>query len=72
MSQPEMTRDELVALFAAKATAPPPEANLLLVRHLKCEESVHLAGFVSEAMKGYTESSSQRLHVPSELLPPLG
>jgi hypothetical protein len=72
MSQSEMTRDELVALFAAKATAPPPEANLLLARHLKCEESVHLAGFVSEAMNRYTESSSQRLHVPSQLLPPLG
>ncbi len=72
MSQSEMTRDELVALFAANATAPPSEANLLLVRHLKCEESVHLAGFVSEAMNRYAESNSQRLHVPSELLPPLG
>jgi hypothetical protein len=72
MSQSEMTRDELVALFAAKATAPPSDANLLLVRHLKCQESIHLAGLVSEAMNRYTESNSQRLHVPSELLPPLG
>jgi len=67
-----MTRDELVALFAAKATAPPSEVNLLLVRHMKCEESVRLAGFVSEAMNRYAESNSQRLHVPSGLLPPLG
>jgi hypothetical protein len=67
-----MSGDELVAIFAAKAAAPPSEANLLLVRHLKCKESIHLAGFVSEAMNRYTESNSQRLHVPSELLPPLG
>jgi hypothetical protein len=72
MPQSEITRDELVALFAVKATAPPSEANLLLVRHLKCKESVHLAGVVSEAMTQYTESNSQRLHVPSQLLPPLG
>src|SRR5437868_10008692 len=29
----ETTREELVAIFAMKATAPPPEANKLLVRH---------------------------------------
>jgi hypothetical protein len=72
MSQAAMTRDELVALFAAKSVAPPSEANLLLVRHLKCKESVHLAGLVSEAMNRYGENNSQRLLVPSELLPPLG
>jgi len=72
MSQAAMTRDELVALFAAKAAAPPSEANLLLVRHLKCKESVHLAGAVSEAMNRFAENISQRLLVPSELLPPLG
>ena len=72
MSQAAMTRDQLVAVFAAKAVAPPSEANLLLVRHLKCKESVHLAGLVSEAMNRYGENNSQRLLVPSELLPPLG
>ena len=56
MSQSEMRRDELVALFAAKATAPPPEADLLLVRHLKCEESVHLAWFIS----AHYESNKQK------------
>jgi hypothetical protein len=69
MSQAAMTRDELVAVFAAKAVAPPSEVNLLLVRHLKCKESVHLAGVVSEAVNRYAENSSQRLLVPSELLP---
>jgi hypothetical protein len=30
-----ISRDELLALFAERATAPPPEANLLLARHLQ-------------------------------------
>jgi hypothetical protein len=44
MPRSEMTRGDLVALFAMKATAPPPEANKLLVRHLQCKESIRLAG----------------------------
>ena len=67
-----MTREVLVAFFAERAAAPPQGSNLLLVRHLQCKESVHLAGFVSEAMNRYAENNSQRLLVPSELLPPLG
>ena len=31
MPRSEMTREELVALFATKATAPPPEANKFFV-----------------------------------------
>ena len=44
MTRLEMKREELVALFAMKAAAPPPEANKLLVRHLQCKESIRLAG----------------------------
>jgi hypothetical protein len=72
MSQTEMTRHELAALFTARAIEPPTEANQLLMRHLKCKESVHLAGAVSEAMSRYAETNSQCLLVPPELLPPLG
>jgi len=72
MSAPPMTPEELIALFAAKATAPPPEASQLLVRHLKCKESVALAHLVSEAMDRYTAPNNQPLPAPTELLPPLG
>jgi hypothetical protein len=72
MSPPPMTREELIALFADKATAPPPEASQLLVRHLKCKESVALARIVTEAMDRYAGTGNQPLPAPTELLPPLG
>ncbi|MGB0121845.1 MAG: hypothetical protein WA419_16565 [Silvibacterium sp.] len=72
MAAPEMTSDELIALFAEKATAPPKEAEQLLVRHLKCKESVDLARIVTEAVDRYAGANSQPLPVPTELLPPLG
>ena len=56
MPRSEMTREELVALFASKATAPPPEANKLLVRHLQCKESIRLAGAVRQAMDRFAGS----------------
>jgi hypothetical protein len=72
MPRSEMTRDELVALFAMKATAPPPEANQLLARHLQCKESIRLAGVVRQAMDRFAGTDSVALAAPSELLPPLG
>jgi hypothetical protein len=67
----ETTREELVAVFAMKATAPPPEANKLLVRHLQCKESIQLAGAVRQAMDQHVGTDSVPLSTPSELLPPL-
>ena len=72
MPRSEMTREDLVAIFAMKATAPPPEANKLLVRHLQCKESIRLAGVVRQAMDQYVGTDSVSLSTPSELLPPLG
>jgi hypothetical protein len=72
MAALKMTPEELIALFAAKATAPPTEANQLLVRHLKCKESVDLARFVSEAVDRHAGTNNQPLPAPTELLPPLG
>jgi hypothetical protein len=72
MPPPEMTREELIALFVGKATAPPAEENLLLVRHLKCKDSPILARIVAEAMDRHTAAGSPRLPAPGELLPPLG
>jgi hypothetical protein len=67
-----MTREELLAIFAMKAAAPPPEANKLLVRHLQCKESMCLAGAVRQAMDRFADTDSVPLSTPSELLPPLG
>jgi hypothetical protein len=72
MSRSEMTQEELVTLFAMKATAPPPEANKLLVRHLQCKESIRLAGAVRQAMDRFAATDCVPLSTPSELLPPLG
>lgn len=72
MSAPPMKPEELIALFAVKATAPPPEASKLLVRHLKCKESLALAQVVTEAMDRYAGTGNQPLPAPTELLPPLG
>jgi hypothetical protein len=70
MAAPEMTPMELIALFAAMATAP-PKAEQLLVRHLKCKESVDLAHIVTEAVDRHAGTNSQPLPAPTELLPPL-
>ena len=72
MATPAMTPKELMALFAAKATAPPAEASQLLVRHMKCQDSVHLARFVSQAIDRYSGDSHRPLSPPTELLAPMG
>jgi hypothetical protein len=66
-----ISRDELLALFAERATAPPPEANLLLARHLQCKTSVQLAQAVIEALHRFGGNDANALEAPSELLPPL-
>jgi hypothetical protein len=66
-----MGRDELLALFAERATAPPSEANLLLARHLQCKTSVRLAQALAEALHRFGGSDPHQLDAPSELLPPL-
>ena len=66
------TTTDLLALFAAKATAPPPETSQMLVRHFQCKESLAAAHYLTEAMDRYAAGDDHPLHVPSELLPPLG
>jgi len=72
MANPDMTVVDLIALLREKATAPPPAASQLLVRHLQCKESVDLAHCLSEAMDRYAATTGLPLPSPSELLPPLG
>jgi len=69
---PALSQEELVALFLKKAAEPPPEANLILARHLQCKESCDLARAVSEAIRHYVAQGSYRLPTPQELLLPLG
>jgi hypothetical protein len=66
------TTPDLLALFTAKATAPPPESSQILVRHLQCKESVRAAQSLTEALDRYAADHSQPLAAPTELLPPLG
>jgi hypothetical protein len=66
------TSEDLLALFAAKATAPPPESSQMLVRHFQCKESLKATHCLTEAMDRYTLNDGHPLQVPTELLPPLG
>jgi hypothetical protein len=72
MAAPAMTAQALIELLKAKAAAPPPEANEIFVRHLKCKESIALSRIVSEAMDRCNGNDSPPLVPPTELLPPLG
>ena len=58
MAAPQ-TPEELLAMFAAKAAEPPPEASRLLVSHLTCKESLHLANFVTGALYRYAANGSR-------------
>ena len=71
MAAPKMTPEDLIALFAARAAAPPPETNQALARHLQCKESIALARMVSEAINQYAADRCPSLPAPTELLPPL-
>ena len=72
MPRETITKDALIALFEAKATALPPESNIILARHLQCKESLAVARFLTEAMDRYAGDDGRPLAVPGDLLPPLG
>lgn len=65
------TSDDLLRVLAAKSAAPPPEGVALLVRHLKCNESVELTRILVAALPRYAEHHAKALQPPTELLPPL-
>jgi hypothetical protein len=71
MASTEITTEELLALFAEKANAPPSGPNELLVRHLKCKQSRNLSEAVANAAHHYIDPRDPRLLPPSEMLPPL-
>jgi hypothetical protein len=67
-----MSQEALAELFVRKAAEPPPEANLILAKHLQSRESCDLANAVSEAINRYVGMDIHRLATPPELLSPLG
>jgi hypothetical protein len=66
-----MTPDELIADFEARAVAPPSRQNELLVRHLRCKESLELSDTVTSALAHYHPDNVRALPAPTEILPPL-
>jgi hypothetical protein len=67
-----MPQEELEVLFLKKAAEPPPEANLILARHLRSRESCDLAHAVSEAISRHVATGTHLLPTPPDLLLPLG
>jgi hypothetical protein len=68
----QVTLEELASFFVQKAVEPPPEANLILARHLRSKESCDLADAVSEAIHRHVGAGADRLPTPPDLLRPLG
>lgn len=66
-----LTREDLVATFRRRAAAPPKKENALLGRHLKCEETMHLANAIANAIHRHHQNGASALLAPSEMLPPL-
>ena len=71
MARRVKTRDELAALFMAKAAEAPPAADLILARHLQSKESCDLSNAVAEATRRYAGTDKIPLAAPPDLLPPL-
>ena len=63
--------EEVIALFKARAAAPPNQQNELLVRHLRCRESLELADAVTSLLVRYHADNVRALPAPTEILPPL-
>jgi hypothetical protein len=63
--------EELIAELKARAAAPPNRQNQLLVRHLRCKESLELSDAVISALTRYHADNVRALPSPTEILPPL-
>ena len=66
-----MNAENLIAEFKDRAAAPPGRQNELLVRHLRCKESLELADAVTSALGRYHADNVRALPAPTEILPPL-
>lgn len=71
MRRQQKRTEELIALFRARAATPTNRQNQLLVRHLRCKESLELADAVTSALARYHSDNVRALPAPTEILPPL-
>ena len=71
MHHRQESRGELITAFKAMAAAPPNRQNELLVRHLRCKESLELSDAVTRAVARYHADNVRALPAPTEILPPL-
>jgi hypothetical protein len=63
--------EELIAALKSRAASPPDRQNELLVRHLRCKESLSLADALISALTRYHAHDANVLSAPTEVLPPL-
>ena len=63
--------EELIAAFKAQAAASPGRQNELLVRHLRCKDSLELADTLTSVLTRYHAQDAHALPAPTEILPPL-
>jgi hypothetical protein len=63
--------EELIAALKSRAATPPDRQNELLVRHLRCKESLSLADALTGALTRYHAHDAHVLSAPTEVLPPL-
>jgi hypothetical protein len=71
MHSQQTSPEELIAVFESKAAAPPDRQNALLVKHLRCKESLELADSLTSALTRYHAQAAHALPAPTEILPPL-
>jgi len=62
--------EELITEFKARAEAPLNRQNAILVRHLRCKESLELADALTGALARYHSHDARTLPAPTEILPP--
>jgi len=67
----QMTPADLEAALKALAAAPPDKENELLVRHLKCKETLAITEALANAISRNYRQDTRTLAPPSEILPPL-
>ena len=71
MTGRRMTPSDLEAALKTLAAAPPDKENELLVRHLKCKETLALTEALANAISRNYRQDTGTLPAPSEILPPL-
>jgi hypothetical protein len=67
----QKSREDLIADFKARTAALPSRQNELLMRHLRCKESLELSDAVTNALVRYHAHDVRALPAPTEILPPL-